>query len=382
MSTQVSPPIAEYLSRELAAERHRLAEGWYPDDLLQQLGCRGAFAERDALEWERSRFALIEAISERSTAAAFITWCHTAVMAYLRAGRNQQLAKRLLPKLESGEVVGATGLSNAMKFYSGLEPLLAQARRTTQGYRLRGTLPAVSNVVAGGVMGVVASVDGDHRLLAIVPVEAAGVYIEERHPFIALNGTATYRVRFEDVPVPEDWVVDENADALVRRVRGGFVWTQSAMAFGAIRDLRQRLTRIQNRWRGWDLVAPTSWSQRCQEADTLRLMAWKLGPVADPASEAEHWRAVLHTRAQATWLLLDLVRDTMVGLGAGGYCRNSYGATRWGEALFLAIVTPSLKHIAWELGRLRDASADPMDVRRPGIPLSDDRAAVPPRGVL
>lgn len=75
----------------------------------------------------------IAAIANRSLAAAFVCWGQRAFIEYLLHSPNQALRERLLPSLLKGELAGATGLSNAMKFLSGIEALQVRGRPQAEG---------------------------------------------------------------------------------------------------------------------------------------------------------------------------------------------------------------------------------------------------------
>ena len=64
----------------------------------------------------------VAGVSERSLSAGFVLWGHRTFIDYLLQSRNEALRQRL-PDLIAGRVAGATGMSNAMKFLSGLEEL-------------------------------------------------------------------------------------------------------------------------------------------------------------------------------------------------------------------------------------------------------------------
>ncbi len=68
----------------------------------------------------------IAAVSSHSLAAGFVFWGHRTLIEYLLQSPNERLRDRLLPDLLSGRRAGATGLSNAMKFLSGVEALEIQ----------------------------------------------------------------------------------------------------------------------------------------------------------------------------------------------------------------------------------------------------------------
>ena len=65
--------------------------------------------------------------------------------------------------------------------------------------------------------------------------------------------------------------------------------------------------------------------------------------------------AVLRTRLDLTWLALEAAQAAVLQYGARGYLTGAEPARRLREAQFVAIVTPSVKHITTELAK--DATA-------------------------
>ncbi|GAJ97675.1 acyl-CoA/acyl-ACP dehydrogenase [Geomicrobium sp. JCM 19055] len=70
--------------------------------------------------------------------------------------------------MESGKVLGGTGLSNPMKNYANLEPLHLKARKVDGGYEVKGTLPSVSNLGEDHWFGAVANVENENRNVMIL----------------------------------------------------------------------------------------------------------------------------------------------------------------------------------------------------------------------
>jgi len=90
---------------------------------------------------------LIEEISKTCMTTAFLVWCHIACLRPMRASKNIYLNSTLRPKLESGEILGGTGIGNFLKFSAGLlMGLSLRATKTDGGYMVSGTLPQVSNL--------------------------------------------------------------------------------------------------------------------------------------------------------------------------------------------------------------------------------------------
>ena len=60
---------------------------------------------------------------------------------------------------------------------------------------------------------------------------------------------------------------------------------------------------------------------------------------------------VLRTRLDLSWLALEAAQPAMLRFGVRGYLVGSEAARRLREAQFVAIITPSVKHILAELAR-------------------------------
>jgi len=140
----LDPTLSDWLDRQADALDRGDAD---PAALLPRLAAAGvlgvAVEERlggaggtlaDAVE-------RVAAVAARSLTAAFVFWGQRAFIEYLLQSPNQELRQRLLGDLLAGRLAGATGLSNAMKFLSGIEALQVVAHAEEAGWRLDGRLP-------------------------------------------------------------------------------------------------------------------------------------------------------------------------------------------------------------------------------------------------
>ena len=88
---------------------------------------------RDAIE-------AIAKVAEQSVTAAFVFWGQRCFIEFLLQSENRALAERRLPGLLAGTQAGASGLSNAMKFLSGIEQLQITGARHGDGLLVDGGL--------------------------------------------------------------------------------------------------------------------------------------------------------------------------------------------------------------------------------------------------
>src|SRR5690606_794025 len=145
------------LSRWLEAHAEPLDRGAHDaEDVLPQLAASGllGLGVGESLGGAGGEtIDAVEAVAEVATyslTSAFVLWGQRSFIEYLLHSENVGLRERLLDDLLGGRVAGATGLSNAMKFLSGIEQLGVTAQEEQDGWRLNGRMPWVTNLRKGG----------------------------------------------------------------------------------------------------------------------------------------------------------------------------------------------------------------------------------------
>jgi len=196
--------------------------------------------------------AAITAVSARSLAAGFVFWGHRTFIEYLLQTPNTALRHELLPDLLSGRRAGATGLSNAMKFLSGIEELQIKAQQQADGtLRIDGKLPWVTNLRLGG-FDVAAAIQGDGRQPAFVAVlssDDAGLERSADLDLMAMRSTSTAALKFDNVRIAPDRILHIDAGEWLPKVRPAFLALQCAMSSGLARRALEEATARLNRER-------------------------------------------------------------------------------------------------------------------------------------
>ena len=86
-------------------------------------------------------------------------------------------------------------------------------------------------------------------------------------------------------------------------------------------------------------------------AELTERIAAHIASVEEP--DRAPFLAVLRTRLDLTWLVLEAAQAAVLQYGARGYLTGAEPARRrLREAQFVAIVTPSVKHITTELAKV------------------------------
>lgn len=311
----------------------------YAEDFIIALGEAGFF---DSTNKELPTILQDEATVVRETAkvcmtTAFCIWCHLAALTYIRNCQNAYLKQTILPKLEQGELLGATGLSNAMKYYSGLEKLHLSAEKTEQGYIINGVLPAVSNIGKRHFFGAIATIE-DHEVMVFVSTNTPGLELNEKVGFIGVNGSATYTCKFNDVLIPENQVISEDAKTFCDVIRPTFIYYQVPLGAGVIAAAAEGIEKVKAKQNGCNdylkVQATQLYMQYHKIENDLQILAGHL-TLED----------IVNVRLQTVHDTLAAVQANMIHNGAAGYVNGSAPSRKLREAYFFANLTPTVRHL-------------------------------------
>ena len=330
---------------------------FYPADFLTELGEAGGFASLGNRQGGLlSQIAAIRTVGKVCGSTAFMVWCQSACAWYLRQTHNDAVRRKYLPQVLSGSLKAGTGMSNTMKHLSGMEKNNLKAVRVAGGYRVNGGLPWVSNLGDTHIFGATAQTD-DGYVMFILPCNANGVSLRRCPEFCALEGTGTLTVTANDAFISDEDVLAqpiEFADYM-QRVHAGFLLLQIGIGAGII-DACLDVINDSNKTRG--LV--NSYLDYSSDSLKDRLEdAWQ--GVVTLANQVENGRhdilPVLKLREAAAVLCLDASQSAALHSGAKGYLMQNAAQRLVREALFVAIVTPALKHLRKEIAEYKEKKA-------------------------
>ncbi len=330
--------------------------GLYPREVLRALGAAGVFAQhhegfgaREAIDLGLA-IRLMSVVAEECLSTAFCVWCQDAFGWYLQNTENAALRARLQADVARGAVFGATGLSNPMKALSGIEALRLRSRRVAGGYRVSGVLPWVSNLQDGHSFAMCFATDEGRWVAAVARLGALGVTAREGARFIALEGTATQAVGFDDAFIPDEDILADPLQPFAQRMRAGFILLQTGMAAGLIRNSAALMRALPERTRLVNAYLPLGPDE--VEARLAALEARILELAKTPfETRPDYLEAVLRARLEGSTLALDATQALMLHAGARAYIAGSTYSRRLRESYFIALVTPATKHLLKDLAR-------------------------------
>jgi len=353
-------------------------KGVYPESVLRQLGAVGAMGvhhgDRSALgQTAAADFGLaIRAAAEVSRvcgATGFMLWCHQVCGVYMEQSGNPHLGGKALSRHMQGLTLGATGMSNPMKTFAGIEQFLLRARRDGDAWVVNGTLPWVSNLGTDHYFGAVASVEvaaGEpaHEVMFIVHCNAPGVELRNCPSFSAMEGTNTWAVRLTNYRVDNHNLIAHPVRPFIGRIRGAFVLLQTAMGLGVAQGAIDSMWKVEQPLGHVNQFLEDRPDELQGELDALTERIMRLARTPYESSNS-HLIEVLDVRAHASELALRAAQSALLHAGARGYLMSSDVQRRVRESHFVAIVTPALKHLRKEIARLSQPVMPAVDVLEP-----------------
>jgi len=283
-----------------------------------------------------------------------MTWCHDVCGLYMEQSGNPALLERLQGHA-GGQTFGGTALSNPMKALTGIEKMALKAKKVPGGYRVSGTLPWVSHIGPGQYCGAIAGVDRDdgsrsHEVMFLLDIDDR-VPLRPCPEFSGMEGTSTWSVPLDDYFVSEDQIIADPARPFIQKIRGAFILLQVGIAAGVIQGSIDSIRAVENQLGHVNQYLHNRPDELQAEFDEVVERAARLAETSFDGS-TDYLLDVLELRAHGSELSLKASQSALLHQGARGYLMNSAPQRRIREAHFVAIVTPAIKHLRWEMDKL------------------------------
>jgi alkylation response protein AidB-like acyl-CoA dehydrogenase len=334
-------------TQELASEvvPQLAAAGLFGAGVPPALGGSGGTAA-DAIE-------AIAAVAERSVTAAFVFWGQRTFIEYLLQSPNEGLRRRWIAPLVGGGHAGATGLSNAMKFLSGIESLQIDAAAQDGGWRLDGGLAWITNLRKEGFIAAAAvnMPGGAPPAVVAFTDERAGVARSPDLDLLALRSSNTAAVKLADVAIGEADIIHADAPAWLPTVRPAFLGMQCGLSIGLARASLRAAHALSTSMRS-PLLASVEALQAELDARTGELKAG-----VDEGRFETAAAPMFKLRIALAGIVQQAVMLELQASGGKAYLQDRDGgfARRLRESAFIPIVTPSLTQLQVALDKLAQA---------------------------
>ena len=331
-------------------------EGYYPIDIMADLGKAGAFAQH--LDFNDNRFDLalanMRAISRECGSTGFMSWCHDVCGLYMEKSGNNSLIDRVHDHAY-GKTFGGTGLSNPMKAFTNIEKMALKAKKVSDGYIVSGTLPWVSHIAKSQYCGAIAAVENkidetSHEVFFILDIDDQ-VSLTKCPQFSGMEGTSTWGIKLNDYFVSDAQIIADPARPFIKKIRSAFILLQTGWARGVIQASIDACREVESSLGHVNQFLHNRPDELEAELEDLekRIDILARNPFD---SDKEHMLNVLDTRAHCGELSLKASQSALLHQGARGYLMKSKPQRLIREAHFVAIVTPAIKHLRWEMAKL------------------------------
>ncbi|WP_096190875.1 acyl-CoA dehydrogenase [Neobacillus soli] len=317
-------------------------DAYYAERFLIKLGEAGLFSSvnKSQKEYLLDEMFVVQETAKVCMTTAFCLWCHLAALTYVRQTKNEKLKNKMLLSLEKGEILAGTGLSNPMKYFAGLEKLYLKAKPVIGGYLISGVLPSVSNLGSDHWFGCIAGVNEGKQIMCFVPCNADGLKMKEKVDYLGINGSATYACSFQDVFVPDEWVLSENAKEYVEEIRLAFISYQIPLGLGVTQASISSIEKVCQKQNGCNQFLN-------KQPEELRGAEEKIQQKLQSLYNGEiiNFKEIARVRLETAYLTLEAVQSSMLHNGSAGYVKDSAPSRRLREAYFFANLTPTVKHL-------------------------------------
>ena len=351
----VTAAVARGALADAAAE---IDHGRYPIELMREFGragTLGAHLDRNGGRYDLA-IAAMEEVSRACGSTGFMVWCHDVCGLYLEQSGNPALTDGLLDAHARGRSFGGTALSNPMKAFAGIEPMLFRARAVPGGYEVSGSLPWVSHIGPGQYCGAIAGVVDDdgqvtHEMMFLLRCDGAGVELRQCPQFSGMEGTSTWGLRLDRYHVGAQDLIADPARPFVGRIRAAFILLQTGMGLGVVKASLDAMEAVEETLGHVNQYLHDRPDEIEAEFADLRARIMRLAQTPFDGSN-DFLIAVLDARAQVGELALRAAQSALLHQGARGYLMSARPQRLIREAHFVAIVTPAIKHLRWEMARL------------------------------
>lgn len=346
--TEILQNTRDAAQKLLLPKVRAIDEGYYPRDELGQIAKTGAFSAH--LKEAGSRFdtAILATaqIGRVCGTSAFLAWCHQVMGLYLDHAPNTAPKQALLAAHANGERFGGTALSNPMKSWANIEPMILQAKKDGDGFVISGTLPWISHIGEGQYCGAVAQVDGGEQVFFVLEFDDArhaNWALEECPDFSGMMGSATWRIVLNNYKVSQSQVLAYPCTDFIKNIRAAFVLMQMGIGAGIIQGA------IDDIGEGTAKSNAFLEDQAGNLQSALDRLVQKTLDLAKTAFETDvdFFIDVLNVRQQGAILALKATQAALLHQGARGYVMSASPQRRLREAQFIAIVTPAIKHLRY-----------------------------------
>ncbi len=304
-------------------------------DGLLTLGRTGSLVPQAAVAYD---------LASQDASTGFSLWAHRSTIAFFDAV-NRELPEGLAEATTSG----TTAMAAAYKEAAGIGPIKVLGTLVEGGVKLNGTVSWASNLYPNGVIVLPVAVQNAQeghpdRYIVTVRQDVPGLKVAYHRNLLALNGTESGTIIFEDVFVPTEDILTKDFAGFLAKVTAPFLLVQSAFCLGlAAGALQSAAEHLQ--------VSGGIFKQEFEGLlGTYRTLRDTLLRLAAEPENAQK-RDLLQLRLDVSHLATAATHCELQTVGGAGYVAGSPTARRVREVTFLPVQSPTEGHLRYELAK-------------------------------
>jgi hypothetical protein len=167
-----------------------------------------------------------------------------------------------------------------------------------------------------------------------------------------MEGTSTYGLHLKDVLITADDIVADPAKPFIKNIKASFILLQTGMGLGVAQGAIDSMWEVETQLGKVNQFLEDRPVALQHELDDLKNRIMVLAKTPYESSD-EYVLKVLDVRAHASEIALRAAQSALLHQGARGYLLSSEVQRRVRESHFVAIVTPALKHLRYEMAKLK-----------------------------
>jgi acyl-CoA dehydrogenase len=240
-----------FVDTEIVPNDERWREQHHVDrELWDKAGAAGVLctdipAEYGGLGGDARHEAVVtEAVSGRGI-TSFGHTVHSILAHYVLNHGTEEQKRRWLPRMASGELVGAIAMTEAGAG-SDLQAIKTRAQREGDHYVINGSKTFISNGLHAGLVGVVAKTDPTQRakgisILMVEPKDLPGYRVGRVLDKIGQHGWDTAELFFDEVRVPADCLLGGQEGQGFYQLMNDLPYERALLALGGVAAMEYAL---------------------------------------------------------------------------------------------------------------------------------------------
>ena len=190
-------------------------------------------------------------LASGSLLTTFILTQRNAACQRIETSSNDAAKKRLLPALCDGRLFATVGISHltTSRQHLASPPVVATVNKNRIGYRLTGSVPWATGVLAADILVTGGTFEDGRQILAAIPTSREGVQVQSPIELMGLSSSQTSIVELQDVFVSNDEILHGPVERVMSSGTGGGAgsFATSAVAIGTaqgtLRMFREEVDR-------------------------------------------------------------------------------------------------------------------------------------------